>query len=79
MSFEMKYTYDDILIKPNFSNITSRSLISLKKKLTKNITLNLPIISSNMDTITEDTMAIEIAKLGGLGIIHRYCTIEQQV
>jgi len=75
----MKYTYDDILIKPNFSNITSRSLISLKKKLTKNITLNLPIISSNMDTITEDTMAIEIAKLGGLGIIHRYCTIEQQV
>ena len=73
------YTYDDILIKPQYSEINSRKSISLQNKLTKKITLQLPIISSNMDTITEDTMAIEMAKLGGLGIIHRYCSIEQQV
>ena len=73
------YTYDDVLIKPQLSDIKSRKDVCLKSKLTSNITLNMPIISSNMDTITEEKMAIEIARLGGLGIIHRYCTIEQQV
>ena len=73
------YTYDDVLIKPKYSEVTSRKNVSLKTKLTNKITLNIPLISSNMDTITEVDMAIEIAKLGGLGIIHRYCTIEQQV
>ena len=72
------YTYDDVLIKPRYSEVESRRNVCLKSKLTKNITLNIPLISSNMDTITEENMAIEIAKLGGLGIIHRYCTIEQQ-
>lgn len=73
-----KYTYDDVLIKPKFSTIMSRSDVLLHSRLTKNITLNTPIISSNMDTITEDKMAIAMAKLGGLGIIHRYCSIEEQ-
>ena len=73
-----EFTYDDVLIKPQFSNITSRKNTNLSVQLTKNITLTLPIISSNMDTITEDKMAIAMAKCGGMGIIHRYCTIDEQ-
>lgn len=73
------YTYDDVLIKPKYSEVKSRKNVNLKNKLTKNITLNTPLISSNMDTITEEEMAIEMAKLGGIGILHRYCSIEQQV
>ena len=72
-------SFDDILINPRLSNIESRKDISLKTQLTNNITLYLPLISSPMDTITEDKMAIEMALNGGLGIIHRYNTIEQQV
>uniref|UniRef100_A0A6C0JAU2 CBS domain-containing protein n=1 Tax=viral metagenome TaxID=1070528 RepID=A0A6C0JAU2_9ZZZZ len=79
ITFNNYYTYDDVLIKPKFSNVLSRKNVCLKTKLTKNITLNTPIISSNMDTITEDSMAIEIAKIGGIGIIHRYCTIDKQI
>ena len=72
-------SFDDILINPRLSDIESRKSILLKSKLTNNISLNLPLISSPMDTITEDKMAIEMALNGGLGIIHRYNTIEQQV
>ena len=71
-------TYDDVLIKPKYSVIKSRKNTDLSMKLTNNITLSFPIISSNMDTITEDKMAIAMAKYGGMGIIHRYCSIEQQ-
>lgn len=73
------YSYDDILIQPNYSMIESRKDVDLSIQLTKNMKLHLPIISANMDTITEDKMAIEMAKLGGLGILHRYCSIEEQV
>jgi IMP dehydrogenase len=72
-------SFDDVLISPRFSDIESRKTINLKTQLTKNITLNLPLISSPMDTITESKMAIEMALNGGLGVIHRYNTIEQQV
>ena len=72
-------SFDDVLISPRLSDIESRKIISLKTSLTKKITLNVPLISSPMDTITEDKMAIEMALNGGLGIIHRYNTIEQQV
>ena len=71
-------TYDDVLIKPQFSRIISRKKTNLSMILTKSITLQLPIISSNMDTITEDKMAIAMAKCGGMGIIHRYCSIDEQ-
>ena len=76
--FTQYYTYDDVLIKPKYSEIVSRKKVKLSSRLTDNITLKVPIISSNMDTITEDRMAIAIAKCGGMGIIHRYCSIEEQ-
>jgi len=73
------YSFDDILICPQFSNVASRKDISLKTKLTDKIILNIPIISSPMDTVTEDDMAIAMALNGGLGIIHRFQSIETQV
>ena len=73
------YTYDDVLIKPQYSEVSSRKNVCLKTYLTEKIKLNTPIISANMDSITEHEMAIEIAKLGGLGIIHRFCSIDEQV
>lgn len=73
------YSFDDILIEPRYSNIKSRSDISLKTRLSDKITLNIPIISSPMDTVTEDFMAIEMAMSGGLGVIHRFQSIESQV
>ena len=79
ITFTNSYCYDDILIKPRKSVVKSRKEISLKTRISKNISLNIPIVSSNMDTVTEDKMAIEMAKLGGVGVIHRYCSIESQV
>ena len=72
-------SFDDILIEPRYSKIESRRDINITSKLTNNIQLHLPLISSPMDTITESEMAIQMAINGGLGIIHRYNTIEQQV
>ena len=72
-------SFDDVLIEPRYSQIQSRRSINIGSKLTKNITLHLPLISSPMDTITESEMAIHMAVNGGLGIIHRYNTLEQQV
>ncbi len=70
-------TFDDVLLIPAESDVTP-NMISLKTKLTKNITLNTPIITSAMDTVTESKMAIAIAREGGMGIIHKNMTIEQQ-
>jgi IMP dehydrogenase len=72
-------SFDDVLIEPRYSVIESRKNINIKSKLTKNISLHLPLISSPMDTITESEMAINMAINGGLGIVHRYNTINQQV
>ena len=72
-------SFDDVLIEPRFSDVQSRKTVQLKSQLTKNISLYLPLISSPMDTITESNMAIHMASNGGLGIIHRYNTIEYQV
>lgn len=72
-------TFDDVLLVPKHSPIVSRSQTDLSTKLSRNITLNTPIISANMDTITESSMAIALAREGGIGIIHRFMTIEDQV
>eukprot|EP01125_Pyxidicula_operculata_P022464 TRINITY_DN91_c1_g1_i1.p1 TRINITY_DN91_c1_g1~~TRINITY_DN91_c1_g1_i1.p1 ORF type:complete len:498 (+),score=142.63 TRINITY_DN91_c1_g1_i1:31-1524(+) len=71
-------TYDDVLLVPKYSAVQSRKTVSLKTKLSRNITLNNPIVSSNMDTVTEQAMAIEMARNGGIGIIHRFLSIEEQ-
>lgn len=72
-------TFDDVLLIPQYSDVKSRSQIDLKTRFSRNIPLNIPLVSSNMDTVTEHKMAIAMARLGGLGIIHRYCSIEEQV
>lgn len=71
------YTFDDVLLMPNKSEILPRE-VSLKTKLTKTIELSIPLISAGMDTVTESKMAIAMAREGGIGIIHKNMTIEQQ-
>lgn len=70
-------TFDDVLLVPQESNILP-SQISLKTRLTKNIELNIPIVSAAMDTVTESNLAIAIAREGGLGFIHKNMSIEDQ-
>ncbi|KMM37774.1 IMP dehydrogenase [Guptibacillus hwajinpoensis] len=70
-------TFDDVLLTPAFSDILPRE-VSVKTQLTKNLELNVPIISAGMDTVTEAPMAISIARQGGLGIIHKSMSIEEQ-
>jgi len=72
-------TFDDVLLVPKRSPIVSRSQTDLRTRLSRNISLNIPIISANMDTVTESGMAIALAREGGIGIIHRFLTIEDQV
>ena len=79
MEIREALTFDDVLLVPKKSVVGSRKDISLKSRLSKNISLNIPIISANMDTVTESSMAISLAKMGGLGIIHRFLTIQEQV
>jgi len=72
-------TFDDVLLVPRRSSIATRSQTNLQTKLSKNIALNIPIISANMDTVTESAMAVAMAREGGIGIIHRFLTISEQV
>lgn len=72
-------TFDDVLIVPAKSEVRSRKDPRLTSQLTKKVQLSLPVISANMDTITEGPMALAMAQLGGLGIIHRFMSIEDQL
>ena len=71
------YTFDDVLLVPNKSEVLPKD-VQVKTKLTSTLTLNIPLISASMDTVTESTMAIAMAREGGLGIIHKNMSIEEQ-
>eukprot|EP01017_Pseudomicrothorax_dubius_P028924 TRINITY_DN3478_c0_g1_i1.p1 TRINITY_DN3478_c0_g1~~TRINITY_DN3478_c0_g1_i1.p1 ORF type:complete len:503 (+),score=138.75 TRINITY_DN3478_c0_g1_i1:65-1573(+) len=75
---QLGITFDEILLVPQYSEISSRSDISLRSRLSRNVPLVTPIVSSPMDTVTEARLAIEMARNGGLGFLHRFCSIEEQ-
>ncbi len=70
-------TYDDVLLIPAYSEVLPRE-VNIQTKFTRNITLNVPVISAAMDTVTESAMAIAMAREGGIGVLHKNMTIEQQ-
>ena len=70
-------TYDDVLLVPAYSDVLPRE-VNIQTKFTRNITINIPIVSAAMDTVTESSMAIAIAREGGIGVLHKNMTIEQQ-
>ena len=70
-------TYDDVLLVPAYSETLPRE-VSLKSRFSKNIPLNIPVISAAMDTVTESKMAIAMAREGGIGVLHKNMTIEEQ-
>jgi len=70
-------TFDDVLLEPAYSEVMPAE-VDVSSKLTRNITLNVPVVSSPMDTVTEAEMAIALAQEGGIGIVHKNMTIEQQ-
>lgn len=72
-------TFDDVLMIPRHSEIASRTVPTLKTQATKNHSIDIPIISANMDTVTGVNMACAMAKLGGMGILHRFMSPEEQV
>jgi IMP dehydrogenase len=74
---EQGLTYDDVLLVPSFSNILPRD-VSIVSSFSKNIKINVPISSAAMDTVTESKMAIAIAREGGIGVLHKNMTIDQQ-
>jgi len=79
LDFREGLTFDDVLLVPKRSPIVSRMQTDLRTRLSRNINLNVPLISANMDTVTESQMAIAVAREGGIGIIHRFMTIEDHV
>lgn len=70
-------TYDDVLLVPAYSEVLPRE-VTIQTKFTRNITINVPIVSAAMDTVTESSLAIAIAREGGIGVLHKNMTIEQQ-
>jgi len=78
LEFKEGLTFDDVLLVPKYSDITSRSQTDLSTKLSRNISINIPFVSANMDTVTESLMAMAMARAGGIGIIHRFLPIQEQ-
>jgi len=74
---EEALTFDDVLLVPGYSNVMPNE-VSLKTPLTRGINLNVPLVSAAMDTVTEADLAIAMAQVGGIGIVHKNMTVEQQ-
>ena len=74
---EQGLTYDDVLLVPSYSEVLPRN-VKINSKFSKNIPLNIPIVSAAMDTVTESQMAIAMAREGGIGVLHKNMTIEEQ-
>jgi IMP dehydrogenase len=72
-------TFDDVLLVPKRSGVTSRGQVDTRSRLTRRIEVAVPIVSANMDAVTESAMAIAMAREGGIGVVHRFLTVEQQV
>ena len=78
MNIKMRaLTYEDILLLPKYSEILPKT-VNVSTKLTKKITMNIPIVSAAMDSVTEHKMAIMMARLGGIGVIHKNMSIKEQ-
>jgi len=74
---EEAYSFDDVLLIPNYSDVLPKD-VNVSTRLTRNITLNIPIVSAAMDTVTEADAAISIAREGGMGFVHRNMSIQSQ-
>ena len=70
-------TYDDVLLVPAYSDVLPRE-VNIQTKFTRNITINVPIVSAAMDTVTESSMAIAMAREGGIGVLHKNMSIDNQ-
>ncbi len=77
MEFKENLTFDDVLMVPQYSEVLPRD-VDLSTRITKNIKLNIPLLSAAMDTVTESKMAVALAREGGIGIIHKNLTIAEQ-
>ena len=74
---QIQYSFDDVLLLPKFTNFLP-SEVDTQMQLTSHITLKLPFLSAAMDTVTEANMAIRIAELGGIGVLHKNMSIKEQ-
>ena len=74
---KLALTFDDVLLKPNYSDVRPRET-DLSTKLTRNLNINIPLLSAAMDTVTEFQLAIAIAQEGGIGVVHKNLSVEEQ-